>query len=192
MALGAQAREGKDIGIPCLKHLENSTPRDLLTDWMPLQSGMVELLIFKPARWLFNDSSYLSTDFDLYIILAKDLNDDTKTMIDFLLDLSDSAPVSDALPRLLWSGYRQCVELFTLFMGYPVITIIITPCQDMMKHWLESREYLMVQDLPALYVDHFNALDMVNFTFFRARCWENFNRLMESTRSGLFRAYDYK
>jgi hypothetical protein len=54
MALGAQARGGKNIGIPHLKHLRDSTPRDLLTNWIPLQSGIVELLIVKPARWLFN------------------------------------------------------------------------------------------------------------------------------------------
>jgi hypothetical protein len=47
MALGSQVRHGKQIGLPWLKHCNNSQPTYLLTNWIPNPFSAFELLIFK-------------------------------------------------------------------------------------------------------------------------------------------------
>jgi hypothetical protein len=47
MALGSQARYGKRIGLPWLKHFHNSLPTDLLTNWIPNLFPEFDLLIFR-------------------------------------------------------------------------------------------------------------------------------------------------
>jgi hypothetical protein len=47
MALGAQGRYGKRIGLPWLKHFHDSLPTDLLINWIPNPFPEFDLLIFR-------------------------------------------------------------------------------------------------------------------------------------------------
>jgi hypothetical protein len=51
MALGAQERYGKRIGIPWLRHFHDSLPTDLLINWIPNPFPEFDLLIFRGSYY---------------------------------------------------------------------------------------------------------------------------------------------
>jgi hypothetical protein len=113
MALSTQARYGKYIGIPRLKHFKNSLPTDLLTSWIPIQLAIVELLIFKPATWLLDDNYQRDMRSKYYTLFVR-------ISIDYI-------EIKDLSRYILWYCTRTATEQFPTSSNIGLMITIPTP-----------------------------------------------------------------
>jgi hypothetical protein len=92
---------------------------------------------------LCNRSYHLFSDFCIYLILADDLNEYIKIIIDIMLDPEyEGLPLSLELPRLKWSGGRVLVPARVIFKDAPPLTLIIVPSSSMMVYWQQDSTYI--------------------------------------------------